>query len=82
MDHEKHLHGIARDLAENLIDPDKKQLRFNEIVSAALDFYPQYPIDGVRELVASCDRSNPALYVSKRPMWSTLRHEYGWMMCA
>ena len=72
-----HLHVEARRLAELLRDPDKKQLKFNDIVNAARRFYndPDY---GVRELVESCDKTS-LLYVAKKPMWQTLDTEYNWM---
>lgn len=74
-----HLHVIARDCAEKLRDPDKKQLRFNEIVEAAQAFYPASVDEGVRELVEACDKSS-RLYVRKAPMWQVLREQYGWML--
>lgn len=76
---EADLHVLARAEAERLIDPDRKQLRFNAIVDAALAFYPGAEALGVSELVQACDRSNAALYVKNRPMWRTLTDEYGWM---
>lgn len=74
-----HLHAIARERAATLIDPDRKQLRWNEIVACAERFYSSNPHDGVRELVDACDRAKPDLYVAKRPMWKVLNDEYGWM---
>ena len=73
------LHLLARQIAVGLKEPDKKQLRFNEIVNAAQRFYND-PVAGVRELVLSCDKHNHDLYVAKRPMWDVLNREYGWMV--
>lgn len=72
------LHAVARDIASTLSDPDKKQLRFNEIIAAARDFYAD-PSEGVREMVGSCDRGSPEIYVSGAPMWQSLMHNYQWM---
>jgi hypothetical protein len=85
---DEELHAIARAHAEKLTDPDRKQLRFNDIVRVARAFYPTDAAEGVRELVASCNRTvrlpegecpNP-LYVAKAPMWGTLEKQYGWML--
>ena len=85
------LHSLARAVAASLRSPDRKQLRFNEIVAAARDFYPSAVEAGVVELVQSCDREGPApasfigpmpanaLYVRKAPMWRTMWDQYGWM---
>lgn len=73
------LQAFARKTADALKDPDKKQLRFNEIVACAARFYPADPRGGVRELVQSCDRSNPDLYVKNDPMWHRLTTSYAWM---
>lgn len=73
------LHAVARERAASLIDPDRKQLRWNDIVACAERFYPSNPKDGVCELVDACDRAKADLYVAKRPMWDVLRNEYGWM---
>lgn len=74
------LHAAARDRALKLKDPDKKQLRFNEIVQCALRFYPADPIGGVRELVNACDRACEALYVKNNPMHESLMRDYAWMV--
>ena len=74
------LHVLAREVAAALIEPDRKHLRFNEIVETALMFYPTDPRGGVRELVESCDRQCTALYVKGRPMWAGLRASYAWMI--
>jgi hypothetical protein len=71
------LHAIARERAEQIASPDRKQLRFNDIVSTAVQFYND-PAVGVRELVDACDK-DCALYVKGAPMWQTLRADYGWM---
>lgn len=76
---EEHLQTVARFEAGRLTSPDKKQLRFNEIVTCATQFYPGSEIAGIRELVEACDKVSPA-YVSKRPMWQVLRDNYGWML--
>ena len=47
---EKELHILARELAIKLKDPDKKQLRYNDIVNAALTFYPTNPQAGEKFL--------------------------------
>ena len=73
------LHAAARAEAGGLTDPDKKQLRFNEIVAVALEYYPHDAEGGVRELVRACDRAASDLYVKGAPMWETLRKQYGWM---
>lgn len=77
---EKPLHEYARAVAEELSDPDKKHLRYNDIVKVALDFYQSNPMAGVRELVEACDKSNEALYDKKSPMWLSLRQNYSWMI--
>lgn len=69
------LHEYAREVAAGLQDPDKKQLRFNEIVETAARFYPGSERAGVRELVRSCDKSD-LLYVKGHPMWQTLNEQY------
>lgn len=76
---ESQLHATARAVAETLEAPDRKQLRFNEIVSVAMRFYPGNMEAGVRELVEACDRAKLDLYDKKRPMWMALRDDYGWM---
>jgi hypothetical protein len=73
------LHSVARARAEALAEPDRKQLRFNEIVDCAVRFYSADPLSGVLELVDSCDKAQPELYVAKSPMWKTLRDQYAWM---
>jgi hypothetical protein len=73
------LQSYARIVADTLVDPDKKQLRFNDIVRVARRFYPSLVIYGVAELVQSCDRAAPSLYVAKAPMWQVLEDRYGWM---
>lgn len=73
------LHALARAAAARLQDPDRKQLRFNDIVRVARGFYAADPATGVAELVAACDRGRPDLYVPKAPMWQTLETAYGWM---
>jgi len=70
---------LAREVAETLTDPDRKQIRFNDIVRVAKRFYPDNPAAGVRELVRSCDREDHTLYVAKAPMWEVLETQYGWM---
>ena len=77
---EKPLHEYARVVAETLSDPDKKHLRYNDIVKVALDFYQPNPMAGVRELVEACDKSKEELYDKKVPMWSSLRVNYSWMI--
>ncbi|MBQ2263260.1 MAG: hypothetical protein II336_18100 [Loktanella sp.] len=72
------LHDLARAVAADLSDIDRKQLRFNEIVETAKLFYGA-PEAGVRELTQACDRNSP-LYVGKQPMWQVLREQYGWMI--
>lgn len=73
------LQSYARIVADTLVDPDKKQLRFNDIVRVALRYYPSAAMSGVAELVRSCDRAEPSLYVAKAPMWQVLEDRYGWM---
>ena len=74
------LHALAREFAAKIVAPDKKQLRFNEIVEAALDFYAGDPRGGVSELVSACDRACPDLYVKSDPMWQSLRRRHSWML--
>lgn len=74
------LHAFARFVAGRLADLDKKQLRFNEIVEVAKLFYANDPIGGVFELVQSCDRADPVMYVPNRPMWRVLREEEMWLL--
>ena len=73
------LQTYAREVAAGLAEPDKKQLRFNEIIRAARRFYASDPRAGVREIVLSCDKAQSDLYVAKSPMWQVLSDAYGWM---
>ena len=73
------LHQLAREIASSLSNPDRKQLRFNDIVRVARLFYPLDIRGGVVELVQSCNRDS-ALYVSKRPLWEVLEKEYQWIL--
>lgn len=88
---QEQLHIVARQEAESLVAPNRKQLRFNEIVQTALDFYPSSPEQGVRELVRACDRLNgayagfigpvrPNKLYDTTPMWRVLREQYAWML--
>ena len=70
---DEELHVRARECASDLAIPDKKQLRFNEIVACARDFYPNDVAGGVAELVKSCDAEDDTLYVKGRPMGATRR---------
>ena len=72
------LHSVAR-IASIGRDIDKKQLRFNEIVATAKLFYPNDPVEGVKELVESCDRTSP-LYVAGDAMHLTLQRDYKWLL--
>jgi len=87
------LYRIARESAERIRSLDRKQLRFNEIVETAKEFYPTAVDAGVRELVASCNREDGSpeligpclphpLYVRGAPMWKTLRENYSWMLAS
>lgn len=75
---DEELHSYARELVAAIGDVDKKQLRYNDIVTCAKVFYNN-PKDGVRELIVSCSKGDP-LYVSKRPMADVLLNEYRWMI--
>jgi len=75
---QEQLHEIARRLAGHLVAPDKKQLRFNEIVATAEAFYLD-PTIGVEELTESCCKTSP-LYVPNSPMWKSLNDDYQWML--
>ena len=72
-------HAYARQVADTLKDPDKKQLRFNDIVRVAVLFYPSTPKEGIRELIMSCCRQSD-LHVKGSPMWDTLEMRYQWML--
>ena len=74
---DKELHTYAREVSEKLNNPDKKQLRYNDIVDTAKIFYND-PFEGVKELVSSCDKES-TLY-SKTPMTVSLNRDYGWML--
>ena len=74
------LHARARERAARLSNPDKKQLRFNDIVRVAKSFYSADLFSGVNELVSACDRDCPSLYAGGEPMWQTLENEFGWMI--
>lgn len=76
---DEQLHALARVIAETLKEPDKKQLRFNEIVETAKLFYTNHVDGGVIELVLACDKSDEALY-DKTPMWKSLQENYKWMI--
>jgi len=75
---QRRLHLLARRCAQALAKPDKRQLRFNEIVRVARAFYAE-PSLGVEELVAACDTVDPR-YVPRRPMWAELDENYRWML--
>ncbi|MBC7282596.1 hypothetical protein [Hoeflea sp.] len=77
---DEELHVRARECASDLANPDKKQLRFNEIVATARAFYPNDVAGGVVELVKSCDAEDDTIYVKGRPMWAELRERYAWMI--
>ena len=76
----REMHEFARGIAERLLDPDRRQLRFNEIIACAVDFYPNDVSGGIAELVQSCDRAHASLYVKAAPMWQVLRSQYGWIL--
>lgn len=73
------LQTLARAEYARLVQPDKKQVRFNDIVRVAERFYPTRPDLGVIELVQSCDKTCVSLYVAGDPMWQRLEQHYGWM---
>lgn len=75
---DEQLHAHARAVAATLVDPDRKQLRFNEIVRTAREYYND-PTEGVDELVRACCRSRPQDYVKGSPMWKSLSEDYQWM---
>lgn len=50
------LQVLVRVEAEKLWAPDKKQLRFNEIIQTALTHYAADAAEGVKELVKACDK--------------------------
>ncbi len=89
------LQNLARAIAATLSRPDKKQLKFNEIIETAKLFYPNDVEGGVVELVSACNRAagfagpdfigpllpNDTMYTTRKdPMWLTLREQYGWML--
>jgi len=74
------LQSLARHVAESLPDPDKRQLRFNDIVATAKRFYPHHPESGVVELVLACDKRSNLYTTRKDPMWLTLQTQYEWMV--
>lgn len=86
------LHVYARECAQFpfLMDVDKKQLRFNDIVRVAKAFYYCDVSAGVKELVESCFRQRVLrgkvvendLYVKGSPMWRQVEENSGWMMGA
>jgi len=80
MSDDEYLYKLARNVASTLTNPDKKQLRFNDIVSAAKLFYANNPEAGILELVQACDKDNHALYVKGCSMHESLRLHYGWMI--
>lgn len=71
-------HILARKIAADLREPDKKHLRFNDIVRVARAFYGDMA-QGIRELVTACDKAEPSLHNGKKPMWQALEEDYGWM---
>ncbi len=77
---DEHLHIVARQIADKLVNPDRKQIRFNDIIRVAKTFYHQDVEAGVVELVAACDRDNLCLYVKGDPMWQSLERDYMWMV--
>lgn len=78
-DLDRDLHGFARSAAERLESPNRKHLRFNDIVDTAKTFYPHCPFLGVLELVEACDRADEILYADE-PMWKVLREQYAWIL--
>lgn len=80
----------AREESKLLLRPDKKQLKYNEIVETAKLFYYNDIEAGIKELVISCEKppenidknysSYHSLYVKNRPMWKVLQEEYSWML--
>lgn len=89
------LHAYVRECAAGLKDPNKKHLRYSEIVDTAIEFYPRDPFGGVGELVEACERPvnydpefigppNPhrfPLFVYRgKPMWQVLQEGYKWMI--
>jgi hypothetical protein len=74
----EHLQKLARECASKLAKPDKKQLRFNDIVKTAQDFYND-PEQGVKELVQACCKNYEPLYVKGNPMHECLDKDYSWM---
>jgi len=91
---DEYLHHAARECAGSLRAADRKQLRFNDIIATAKEFYPIDVEGGVKELVLSCDRQADAgpdfigpmppnpLYVRGSPMWQQLRDHHDWMTSA
>ena len=83
---DEYLHDLARRAASVLYAPDKKQLRFNDIVRVARLFYNDAAI-GVIELTLACDKEtwdgnpNPLYTERKDPMWLSLENQHGWMIC-
>ena len=77
---DEELHVYAREIAASLKEPDKKQLRFNDIVRVAKEFYRNDVTDGVKELVKACDKANEDLYEKGNPMWKSLDENYRWMI--
>jgi hypothetical protein len=83
---DKELHTYAREVASSMrTAPNKKQLRFNEIVETAKEFYRADVKSGIKELVISCfpvdetGRDN-CMYDKKSPMWEVLQKDYKWML--
>lgn len=73
------LQTLARAIAEDLPDPDKRQLRFNDIIAIAKRFYPNDVEGGVVELTRACDKQSELYTTRKDPMWQTLGEHYTWM---
>ena len=76
---DNHLHVRAREIAATLADPDRKHLRFNEIVAVARSHYGPAPEEGIDELVRACCRKSPD-YIAAKPWWRVLRDQYAWMV--
>ena len=74
------LHKCARTWAAQLRNPDKKQLRFNDIVECAIVYYQPDPFGGVRELILSCDKDKGCLYIKGTSMVEELTNQYTWML--
>lgn len=74
-----YLHEFARQRASEMPGINMKLVRWNDIVSVALKFYPTNPKAGVVECLQSCRPGDP-MYDGKNTLAKSLEDNYQWMI--